>query len=141
MTTKQLLPEQTPNTTDTMAGNPPTYAESIASETSFNKPPTLSRSASFQPQSQHQQQQQEQYQQQQQQQQQSSEKRHPGRFNSRFHAVTSTVGRPLNKAANIVGAEGWWPSRMERECGKAARILHSFTSRFHSRCSPYIPPY
>lgn len=57
-----------------------------------------------------------------------SPKRLPSAFSRRFHTITSTAGRPLNKAANIVGAEGWFPSSMERESLKAARILHSFTS-------------
>lgn len=65
---------------------------------------------------------QQQYQQEKQQQQQK-----PSRFSRRFHAVSSNIGRPLNKAANIIGAEGWWPTTMHRECSKAARILHSFT--------------
>ncbi|CAJ0551059.1 Ff.00g109890.m01.CDS01 [Fusarium sp. VM40] len=46
----------------------------------------------------------------------------------RFHKMSSKAGSPLNKAAHFVGAEGWWPSTMDKECSKAARILHSFTS-------------
>ncbi|KAF5563106.1 hypothetical protein FNAPI_2851 [Fusarium napiforme] len=45
----------------------------------------------------------------------------------RFHKISSKAGSPLNKAANLFGAEGWWPSTMDKECSKAARILHSFT--------------
>ncbi|KAF4451165.1 hypothetical protein F53441_5864 [Fusarium austroafricanum] len=45
----------------------------------------------------------------------------------RFHKISSKAGSPLNKAANLFGAEGWWPSTMDKECNKAARILHSFT--------------
>lgn len=56
-----------------------------------------------------------------------SPKKLPSDFSRRFHTLTSNVGRPLNKAANIVGAEGWFPSSMQRESLKAARILHSFT--------------
>ncbi|PHH87995.1 hypothetical protein CDD83_8133 [Cordyceps sp. RAO-2017] len=51
----------------------------------------------------------------------------PSNFNKKFHSITSMAGWPLNKAANVIGAEGWWPTSMEKECGKAARILHSFT--------------
>ena len=47
----------------------------------------------------------------------------------RFHKISSKAGSPLNKAANLFGAEGWWPSTMDKECSKAARILHSFTSK------------
>lgn len=46
----------------------------------------------------------------------------------RFHKISSKAGSPLNKAANLIGAEGWWPTTMDKECSKAARILHSFTS-------------
>ncbi|GJN76483.1 hypothetical protein VFPFJ_09196 [Purpureocillium lilacinum] len=52
----------------------------------------------------------------------------PSAFNRKFHSITSKAGWPLNKAANVIGAEGWWPTSMEKECSKAARILHSFTS-------------
>jgi hypothetical protein len=55
--------------------------------------------------------------------------RKPSRFNQHLHSVSTKVGWPLNKAANLVGGEGWWPTNMEKECSKAARILHSFTSK------------
>lgn len=45
-----------------------------------------------------------------------------------FHRISSKAGWPLNKAANLIGAEGWWPTTMDKECNKAARILHNFTS-------------
>jgi hypothetical protein len=47
----------------------------------------------------------------------------------RFHKLSSMAGTPLNKAANFVGAEGWWPTSMEKEATKAARILYSFTRK------------
>ncbi|KAF4344327.1 hypothetical protein FBEOM_1721 [Fusarium beomiforme] len=53
----------------------------------------------------------------------------------RFHKISSKAGSPLNKAANLFGAEGWWPSTMDKECSKAARILHSFTN-LNSSTSP-----
>lgn len=58
--------------------------------------------------------------------------RKPSSFGQRFHSITSRAGWPLNKAANVIGAEGWWPTNMQKECSKAARILYSFTSKlFH----------
>lgn len=45
----------------------------------------------------------------------------------RFHKLSSKAGWPLNKAANVIGAEGWWPNNVEKESIKAARILYSFT--------------
>ncbi|KPM35439.1 hypothetical protein AK830_g11143 [Neonectria ditissima] len=56
----------------------------------------------------------------------------------RFHRISSKAGWPLNKAANVIGAEGWWPTSMDKECNKAARILHSFTRT--SQLSIYPPP-
>ncbi|KAF9773258.1 hypothetical protein IL306_008952 [Fusarium sp. DS 682] len=51
----------------------------------------------------------------------------------RFHKISSKAGSPLNKVANLFGAEGWWPSTMDKECNKAARILHSFTSKSNTK--------
>ncbi|KAK2027960.1 hypothetical protein LX32DRAFT_729038 [Colletotrichum zoysiae] len=52
----------------------------------------------------------------------------PGRgIGARVHKITTTAGVPFNRAANLVGAEGWFPQTMPRECAKAARILKSFT--------------
>ena len=36
------------------------------------------------------------------------------------------VGTPVNKAANKLGAESFWPTSLDRESDKAARILRSF---------------
>jgi SH3 domain-containing YSC84-like protein 1 len=35
---------------------------------------------------------------------------------------------PINKVTNKLGSEAFWPSALELECDKAARILKSFTS-------------
>ncbi|KAK1992204.1 DUF500-domain-containing protein [Colletotrichum falcatum] len=52
----------------------------------------------------------------------------PGRgVGAHIHRITTAAGVPFNKAANLVGAEGWFPQTMPRECAKAARILESFT--------------
>ncbi|WYZ46714.1 hypothetical protein EsH8_IX_000939 [Colletotrichum jinshuiense] len=48
-------------------------------------------------------------------------------FGAHVHKITTAAGVPFNKAANLVGAEGWFPQTMPRECAKAARILHAFT--------------
>ncbi|OAA45461.1 DUF500 domain protein [Metarhizium rileyi] len=52
----------------------------------------------------------------------------PSSLGQKFYSITTKAGWPLNKAANVIGAEGWWSTNMQKECGKAARILHSFTS-------------
>ncbi|KAJ0161849.1 SH3 domain-containing protein, partial [Colletotrichum tanaceti] len=73
----------------------------------------------------------------------------PGRgFGAHVHKITTTAGIPFNKAAHLVGAEGWFPQTMPRECAKAARILRSFTGQplgatepapSHVRGEPYHP--
>lgn len=57
----------------------------------------------------------------------------------RLHKFGATAGGPLNRAANFVGAEGWWPASMDRECDKAARILYSFIRKttLASRSHPH----
>lgn len=36
------------------------------------------------------------------------------------------AGVPVNKAANKLGAEAFWPTSLDKESDKAARILRSF---------------
>ncbi|CAM1502756.1 Fc.00g075320.m01.CDS01 [Cosmosporella sp. VM-42] len=105
--------------------NPPTYSESVASHQEQHH-------------QHHQQRQQEEQQQQQQEQQQQPPQQAPSKptIGERFHKISSKAGWPLNKAANAIGAEGWWPSSMEKECNKAARILHSFTSEALENAAP-----
>ncbi|OBR04159.1 Duf500 and uba ts-n domain protein [Colletotrichum higginsianum IMI 349063] len=73
----------------------------------------------------------------------------PGRgIGAHVHKITTTAGIPFNKAAHLVGAEGWFPQTMPRECAKAARILRSFTDQplgdtepapSHARGEPFHP--
>jgi lipid-binding SYLF domain-containing protein len=39
------------------------------------------------------------------------------------------AGKPINKLTNKLGSEAFWPSTLEEECNKCARILKSFTAR------------
>ncbi|KAH7309566.1 hypothetical protein B0I35DRAFT_83427 [Stachybotrys elegans] len=51
----------------------------------------------------------------------------------------SSPPRPsLLRAANLISTKGFWPTDMARDCAKAARILHSFSSG--SSCLVTIPP-
>jgi hypothetical protein len=36
------------------------------------------------------------------------------------------VGEPVNKLSNKLGAEAFWPTSLDKEADKAARILRSF---------------
>ncbi len=36
------------------------------------------------------------------------------------------LGAPVNKLSNKLGAEAFWPTSLDKECDKAARILRSF---------------
>jgi hypothetical protein len=40
------------------------------------------------------------------------------------------LGGPVNKLTNKIGSEAFWPTTLDKECDKAARILKSFCSRF-----------
>lgn len=132
MTTMHLLTERATKYSSIRQANPPTYVESTTSNTSYVKDPSYDQghplAPSYSPSvvvqdHKEQRQKQEQFTG-------GSEKRISGRFNQRFHSVTFKVGWSLNKAANVIGAEGWWPTGMEKECSKAARILHSFTRTY-----------
>lgn len=45
-------------------------------------------------------------------------------------ALTDKLGAPVNRLANKVGSEAFWPTTLDKESDKAARILKSFCSRF-----------
>ena len=40
------------------------------------------------------------------------------------------LGAPINRMSNKVGAEAFWPTTLDKESDKAARILRSFCSEF-----------
>jgi len=40
------------------------------------------------------------------------------------------VGAPINRLSNKIGSEAFWPTTLDKECDKAARILKSFCSMF-----------
>ncbi|KAK2804115.1 hypothetical protein FQN50_006743 [Emmonsiellopsis sp. PD_5] len=46
-------------------------------------------------------------------------------FDKAWHALDK-LGRPINRLSNKVGAESFWPTTMDKESDKAARILRSF---------------
>ncbi|KAK3366243.1 hypothetical protein B0T24DRAFT_638311 [Lasiosphaeria ovina] len=50
-------------------------------------------------------------------------------FGERLHQWSVKAGAPINKMANKLGSEAFWPSSMDLECDKAARILLSFCSK------------
>jgi hypothetical protein len=39
------------------------------------------------------------------------------------------LGRPINKFSNKIGSEAFWPTTLDKESDKAARILKSFCSK------------
>ncbi|KUI57301.1 SH3 domain-containing YSC84-like protein 1 [Cytospora mali] len=47
-------------------------------------------------------------------------------FKERLYQWSTKAGVPINKVTNRLGSEAFWPSTMEIECDKAARILKSF---------------
>jgi SH3 domain-containing YSC84-like protein 1 len=54
-------------------------------------------------------------------------------FGERFYDWSVKAGVPVNKITNKLGSEAFWPTSMDKECDKAARILKSFCSML----SPY----
>jgi hypothetical protein len=40
------------------------------------------------------------------------------------------LGAPVNKLTNKIGSEAFWPTTLDHECDKSARILKSFCSTF-----------
>jgi len=44
------------------------------------------------------------------------------------HQFNSKIGNSVARIINSIGMESFWPSTMDRECQKAARILTSFAS-------------
>lgn len=47
----------------------------------------------------------------------------------KLYSVVDKLGPPVNKLSNKLGSEAFWPTTMDKECDKAARILRSFCSR------------
>lgn len=47
-------------------------------------------------------------------------------FGERFYDWSVKAGVPVNKITNKLGSEAFWPTSMDKECDKAARILKSF---------------
>lgn len=50
-----------------------------------------------------------------------------GLFDKAWSAADKYLGEPMNKVAGKMGIEGVWPTTLDRECDKAARILRVFT--------------
>lgn len=49
-------------------------------------------------------------------------------FANRLSALGAKASSPINMLANKMGAEGFLPASMDKECEKAARILRGFCS-------------
>ncbi|KAK8029639.1 hypothetical protein PG993_010930 [Apiospora rasikravindrae] len=47
-------------------------------------------------------------------------------FGERLYQWGVATGVPVNKITNKLGSEAFWPTTMDKECDKAARILKSF---------------
>jgi hypothetical protein len=46
------------------------------------------------------------------------------------------LGAPVNRLSNKIGSEAFWPTTLDKESDKAARILRSFCSKYF--CSSSI---
>lgn len=45
------------------------------------------------------------------------------------YAALDKLGPPINKLSNKLGSEAFWPTTLDKESDKAARILKSFCSK------------
>jgi hypothetical protein len=41
------------------------------------------------------------------------------------------LGAPVNRLSNKIGSEAFWPTTLDKESDKAARILRSFCSKWY----------
>lgn len=48
---------------------------------------------------------------------------------NKLYAVVDKLGPPVNKLSNKLGSEAFWPTTLDIESDKAARILLSFCSQ------------
>ena len=53
-------------------------------------------------------------------------------FDKAWKAVDK-LGAPVNKLSNKLGSEAFWPTTLDKESDKAARILKSFCSKQFNR--------
>ncbi|KAF1955421.1 DUF500-domain-containing protein [Byssothecium circinans] len=44
----------------------------------------------------------------------------------RLYGLVDKLGAPVNRLSNKLGSEAFWPTTLDKECDKAARILKSF---------------
>ncbi|KAI1852832.1 hypothetical protein JX266_002373 [Neoarthrinium moseri] len=62
-------------------------------------------------------------------------------FGERFYDWSVKAGVPINKVTNKLGSEAFWPTSMDKECDKAARILKSFCKDgFYTTPANHPPP-
>jgi len=47
----------------------------------------------------------------------------------KLYGLVDKLGAPVNKLSNKLGSEAFWPTTLDKESDKAARILRSFCSK------------
>lgn len=48
------------------------------------------------------------------------------------------LGAPINRLSNRIGSEAFWPTTLDKESDKAARILRSFCSKCRFHAWPFL---
>ncbi|KAI0470781.1 hypothetical protein GGR56DRAFT_114026 [Xylariaceae sp. FL0804] len=62
-------------------------------------------------------------------------------WSQKLYQWSLKAGVPINKVTNKLGSEAFWPTSMDKECDKAARILKSFCKDgFYTTSSNRPPP-
>lgn len=54
---------------------------------------------------------------------------HTDQIGSKLYGLVDKLGPPVNKLSNKLGSEAFWPTTLDKESDKAARILRSFCSK------------
>jgi hypothetical protein len=56
----------------------------------------------------------------------------------KLYNLVDKLGPPVNRLSNKLGSEAFWPTTLDKESDKAARILRSFCSTMPAHSSPNI---
>jgi hypothetical protein len=54
----------------------------------------------------------------------------------KVYNLVDKLGAPVNRLSNKVGSEAFWPTTLDIESDKAARILKSFCSEYNALVAP-----
>jgi len=59
----------------------------------------------------------------------------------KIYGLVDKLGAPVNRLSNKLGSEAFWPTTLDKESDKAARILKSFCSKLDLSSKDHISRY